>query len=103
MALSLVGRQPYMRVLTYENLLDETGREMHKSWGNAIELNEALDRMGADVMRWLYCEQNPAQELRFGYSLADDVKRRLLTVLYSASVFATYADTAGVDTPVAAR
>ncbi len=66
MAMALVGRQPYQSVLTYENLLDETGREMHKSWGNAIELNEALDRMGADVMRWLYCEQNPSQELRFG-------------------------------------
>jgi isoleucyl-tRNA synthetase len=97
MALSLVGRQPYMRVLTYENLLDETGREMHKSWGNAIELNEALDRMGADVMRWLYCEQNPAQELRFGYSLADDVKRRLLTFWNSVSFFATYANIAGFD------
>jgi isoleucyl-tRNA synthetase len=97
MALSLVERQPYMRVLTYENLLDETGREMHKSWGNAIELNEALDRMGADVMRWLYCEQNPAQELRFGYSLADDVKRRLLTFWNSVSFFATYANIAGFD------
>jgi isoleucyl-tRNA synthetase len=97
MALSLVGRQPYMRVLTYENLLDETGREMHKSWGNAIELNEALDRMGADVMRWLYCEQNPAQELRFGYSLADDVKRRLLTFWNSVSFFATYANIARFD------
>jgi isoleucyl-tRNA synthetase len=97
MALSLVGRQPYLRVLTYENLLDETGREMHKSWGNAIELNEALDRMGADVMRWLYCEQNPAQELRFGYSLADDVKRRLLTFWNSVSFFITYANIAGFD------
>ena len=97
MALSLFGRQPYMRVLTYENLLDETGREMHKSWGNAIELNEALDRMGADVMRWLYCEQNPAQELRFGYSLADDVKRRLLTFWNSVSFFATYANIAEFD------
>src|SRR5206468_2274629 len=84
-------------VLTYENLLDETGREMHKSWGNAIELNEALDRMGADVMRWLYCEQNPSQELRFGYSLADDVKRRLLTFWNSVSFFVTYANIAGFD------
>jgi isoleucyl-tRNA synthetase len=97
MAMALVGRQPYQSVLTYENLLDETGREMHKSWGNAIELNEALDRMGADVMRWLYCEQNPSQELRFGYSLADDVKRRLLTFWNSVSFFVTYANIAGFD------
>jgi len=102
MAMALVGRQPYRSVLTYENLLDEKGREMHKSWGNAIELNEALDRMGADVMRWLYCEQNPSQELRFGYSLADDVKRRLLTFWNSVSFFITYANIAGFDpsTPV---
>ena len=39
----------------YEKMLDETGREMHKSWGNAIELDDALERMGADVMRWLFC------------------------------------------------
>ena len=97
MAMALIGRQPYRSVLTYENLLDETGREMHKSWGNAIELNEALDRMGADVMRWLYCEQNPSQELRFGYSLADDVKRRLLTFWNSVSFFITYANIQGFD------
>ena len=97
MAIALVGRQPYRSVLTYENLLDETGREMHKSWGNSIELDEALDRMGADVMRWLYCEQNPSQELRFGYALADDVKRRLLTFWNSVSFFLTYASIAGFD------
>src|SRR5207249_1954518 len=79
-----------------------TGREMHKSWGNSIELDEALDRMGADVMRWLYCEQNPSQELRFGYSLADDVKRRLLTFWNSVSFFVTYANIAGFDPAVPA-
>src|SRR5438132_1626122 len=102
MAISLVGRQPYRSVLTYENLLDEHGREMHKSWGNAIELNEALERMGADVMRWLYCEQNPSQELRFGYALADDVKRRLLTFWNSVSFFVKYANVEGFDSSTAA-
>jgi isoleucyl-tRNA synthetase len=96
MAVTLDGRQPYRRVLTYENVLDETGREMHKSWGNAIELNEALERMGADAMRWVYCEQNPAQDLRFGYSLAEDVKRRLLTFWNSVGgFFIPYANIAG--------
>ncbi len=102
MAVTLDGRQPYRSVLTYENVVDETGREMHKSWGNAIDLNDALDRMGADVMRWLYCEQNPSQELRFGYSLADDVKRRLLTFWNSVSFFVTYANIAGFDPASAA-
>ena len=91
MAVTLDGRQPYRSVLTYEKVLDETGREMHKSWGNAIELNDALERMGADVMRWLYCEQNPSQDLRFGYGLAEDVKRRLLTLWNSARFLVDYA------------
>jgi len=97
MAVTLDGRSPYRSVLTYENLLDETGREMHKSWGNSIELNDALERMGADAMRWLYCEQNPSYELRFGYRLADDVKRRLLTFWNSVVFFVTYASIAGFE------
>ena len=95
MAVTLVGRQPYGRCLTYENVVDETGREMHKSWGNAIDLDDALERMGADTMRWLYCSQNPAQELRFGYGLAEEVKRRFLTFWNSVKFFVDYANTVG--------
>jgi isoleucyl-tRNA synthetase len=95
MAITLDGRQPYGRVLTYENVVDEDGREMHKSWGNAIDLDDALERMGADTMRWLYCSQNPAQELRFGYGLAEEVKRRFLTFWNSVKFFVDYANIAG--------
>ncbi len=92
MAVALDGRAPYRSVLTYEKVLDETGREMHKSWGNAIELNEALDRMGADVARWLFCAQAPSQPLRFGYGMADDVKRALLTLWNSVKFLVDYAN-----------
>jgi isoleucyl-tRNA synthetase len=95
MAIALDGRQPYGKVLTYEKVLDEDGREMHKSWGNAIELNDALERMGADVMRWLYCEQNPSQDMRFGYGPADEVKRRFLTFWNSVRFFIDYANIEG--------
>ena len=30
---------------------------MHKSWGNAIEFDEAAERMGVDVMRWMYARR----------------------------------------------
>jgi isoleucyl-tRNA synthetase len=70
---------------------------MHKSAGNSIELNDALDRMGADVARWLYCAQPSNQPLRFGYGLGDEVKRRLLTFWNSVSFFVTYASIAGFD------
>lgn len=90
MAVTLTGRSPYRRVLTYEKLLDETGREMHRSWGNAIESNEALEGMGADVMRWQFCEQNPSQNIKFGYGPAREVKRRLLTLWNSVSFLVAY-------------
>ncbi len=95
MSVTLVGRSPYRRVLTYEKLLDEHGREMHRSWGNSIDANEAFDRMGADVMRWLFCDVQPAQNLKFGYGPAGEVKRRLLTLWNSVSFFVTYANIEG--------
>jgi isoleucyl-tRNA synthetase len=92
MSMTLVGRSPYRRVLTYEKLLDETGREMHRSWGNSIDADEAFERMGADVMRWLFCDVPPAQNLKFGYGPARDVQRRLLTFWNSVSFLVTYAN-----------
>ena len=45
---------PFLRNFGYATLVAEDGRPMHKSWGNSIEFNEAADKMGVDVMRWLY-------------------------------------------------
>jgi isoleucyl-tRNA synthetase len=97
MAVTLTGVSPYRQVLTYERVFDEHGKAMHKSTGNAIELDEALDRMGADVMRWLYCAQTPSEPLRFGYALADDVKRRFLTFWNSTKFFVDYANIVGLE------
>jgi isoleucyl-tRNA synthetase len=91
MSMTLVGRLPYRAVLTYEKVRDETGREMHKSWGNAIDAQEALENMGADPVRWLFSGQNPGQNLNFGYGPANEVKRRLLTLWNSARFFVDYA------------
>jgi isoleucyl-tRNA synthetase len=99
MAVTLLGRSPYERVLAYERVRDEHGREMHKSTGNAIEANEAIERMGADVMRWLYSEQVPSQNINFGYGPADDVKRRLLTLWNSVRFFVDYANVQGDWSP----
>ena len=95
MSVTLVGRSPYQRVLTYEKLLDETGREMHRSWGNAIAVEEALERMGADVMRWQYCSQPPSQNLLFGYGPAHEIQRRLLTLWNSCKFLVDYANVDG--------
>jgi len=92
MSVALVGVAPYRCVLGYEKMLDEHGREMHGSLGNAIEADEALARMGADVMRWLYCRQPPTQNLRFGFGPAEEVKREFLTLWNSVRFFVDYAN-----------
>jgi isoleucyl-tRNA synthetase len=95
MSVVLDGRAPYERVLGHEDVRDEHGHEMHGSKGNTIEANEALERMGADVMRWMYCEQAPTQGVRFGYTPAGEIKRRLLTLWNSVAFLSTYANIEG--------
>jgi len=93
MATVLENSPPFKTCFSYALLLGEDGREMHKSWGNAIEFNEAADRMGVDVMRWLYCRQKPENNLLFGYGKADEVRRQFLIPLWNVySFFVTYAN-----------
>jgi isoleucyl-tRNA synthetase len=92
MSVTLEGRAPYERVLAYERVRDEHGREMHKSTGNAIAADDAIEQMGADVMRWMYSEQVPSQNLNFGYGPAHEIKRRLLTLWNSVKFFVDYAN-----------
>ena len=96
MATVIDRSNPTKQVFGYATLLAEDGREMHKSWGNAIEFNEAADKMGVDVMRWLYCNHKPENNLRFGYHRADEVRRRLLIPLWNVYNFlVTYANLDG--------
>jgi isoleucyl-tRNA synthetase len=83
---------PFLNLFGYATLLAEDGREMHKSWGNAIEFNEAADNMGADTMRWLFTSTKPEQNLRFGYTRGDETRRRFLIPLWNVySFFVSYA------------
>jgi isoleucyl-tRNA synthetase len=95
MSVVLDGRAPFRQVLGHEDVRDEHGHEMHGSRGNTIEAQEALSRMGADVMRWMYCEQAPTQGVKFGYTPAGEIKRRLLTLWNSVSFFVEYANIEG--------
>ena len=95
MSVVLVGRAPFKKVLGYEKMLDETGREMHGSWGNMITAEDAFARMGADVMRWQYCAQPPDRNLLFGFGPAEEIERELLTFWNSISFFVSYANIEG--------
>lgn len=93
MSTVLKDKEPFKTVLAHALVQDEKGEEMHKSKGNAIEFNEAAERMGVDVMRWLYLSQNPANNLNFGYHLADETRRRFHLLLWNIySFFVTYAN-----------
>ena len=87
---------PFLNLFGYSTLLAEDGREMHKSWGNSIEFNEAADQMGADTMRWLYASCKPEQNLRFGFHVGDETRRRFLIPLWNVySFFVSYANLDG--------
>lgn len=87
---------PFLINFGYGTLVAEDGRPMHKSWGNSIEFNEAADKMGVDVMRWLYALQNPEKDLLFGYHRGDEARRQFLIPLWNVySFFVTYANLDG--------
>ncbi|HTK23424.1 MAG TPA: isoleucine--tRNA ligase [Gaiella sp.] len=95
MSVALTGKAPFTRVLGYEKMLDEKGREMHSSWGNTIDAPDAFARMGADVMRWQFCAQPPDRNLLFGFGPAHEIQRRLLTLWNSATFLVQYANVEG--------
>ena len=86
----LEGCPPSKTIFGYATVVDEKGEEMHKSKGNAIWFNEAVEEIGADVMRWMYARQNPAYNLRFGFNVAREIKRKLLVLENSYKFFETY-------------
>ncbi len=89
---------PFKTLLGHALVRDEQGREMHKSLGNAILFNDAAERMGVDAMRWIFCRQNPVNNLNFGYVAADQVKRKVFNTWWNVySFFVSYARTDDFD------
>jgi isoleucyl-tRNA synthetase len=97
MSVTLTGRAPYRTVVAHERVLGADRREMHKSWGNAIWFDEAVDGMGPDVIRYLFASQSVAEPVRFGYEAAREVKRKFLTLWNVHGLFVTYAN---IDRPL---
>ncbi len=83
---------PAKTIFGFALVRDEKGEEMHKSKGNAIEFDTAAEKIGAELMRWMYVRQNPACNLNFSWKLAEETKRKLLTLWNSFVFFKTYTD-----------
>lgn len=92
MATQLENSRPFKVVLGHALVKDEKGEEMHKSKGNAIWFDEAVEKMGADVTRWLYMTHNPEINVNFGYRTADQTRRQFHILLWNIyRFFVTYA------------
>ncbi|HJS29296.1 MAG TPA: class I tRNA ligase family protein, partial [Anaerolineales bacterium] len=96
MATVIDNSPPFLENFGYAQLFAEDGRAMHKSWGNMIEFNEAADKMGVDVMRWLFCAHKPENNLLFGYTRGDEIRRQVIIPLWNVyNFFVTYANLDG--------
>lgn len=95
MSTALEDEAPFKNVLGFGTLLAEDGKEMHKSSGNSIEFNEGADKIGVDVMRWMYARSNPSENMLFGYKIGDEVRRSFLLMIWN--IYRFYVDYATLD------
>ena len=103
MSATLERTEPFKACFTYALLRDEHGAEMHKSKGNAIWFDAAADKMGVDVMRWMYLRHTPANNLNFGYAPGDEVRRQFHIPIWNVySFFVNYANIDGWQPPAGA-
>jgi isoleucyl-tRNA synthetase len=67
------GEAPYRQVITNGWTLDEKGKAMHKSAGNAVAPATVVDRYGADVLRLWVGSTNYFEDVRLGENILKQV------------------------------
>ncbi|MBR5619070.1 MAG: isoleucine--tRNA ligase [Clostridia bacterium] len=95
MSVVLEDRAPYERVLSYNSVVAEDGSRFSKT-GFMIRFDEAAEKIGADTVRYLYAGAPVANDVRFGYNLGDEARRKLLGFYNIYTFFDTYAS---IDKP----
>lgn len=90
MSTVLEGRAPYERVLSYSTVISEDGSKFSKT-GFMIKFDEAAEKIGADTVRYLYAGAPVTNDVRFGYNLGDEARRKLLSFWNIFTFFDTYA------------
>jgi len=96
MSVVLEDRAPYDRVLSYNTVVSEDGSKFSKT-GFMIKFDEAAEKIGADTIRYMYAGAPVANDVRFGYNLGDEARRKLLSFWNIFTFFNTYAQ---IDKPV---
>ena len=92
MSTMMENKPPFKTLLGHALVRDENGQEMHKSSGNCIWFDEAVEEMGADIMRWIYCSQDPTVNLNFGFGPGKQVRGKFYNTFWQTyAYFCNYA------------
>lgn len=84
------GKAPYKRVLSTGHILDEEGRKMSKSKGNALNPVDIVDKFGADAFRWaLLADSAPWNNKRFSERVVIEAKSKVIDTLVNTHGFYT--------------
>ncbi len=99
MSTVLKKTNPFQTVLGYELACGLDGQIMHKSNPKTfISFDDAAEKAGSDVLRWIFATQNPEKRLLFGWSVADETRRRFHLILWNVyNFFVTYANIDSFD------
>ncbi len=84
----LFNKAPYENVIVLGHVQDENGQKMSKSKGNAVDPFDALEKMGADAIRWyFYTSSAPWIPKRFGENAVMEGQRKFLGTLWNTYAF----------------
>jgi valyl-tRNA synthetase len=82
--LELIGLDPYSDVLIHSTLLNPEGKRMSRTYGTAIDPEEALEPYGADATRYGLLKVTSSQDPRFSFGTIEE-GRKLANKLWNAS------------------
>jgi isoleucyl-tRNA synthetase len=84
---ALFDRPAFRRVLVNGMVLDENGRKMSKSKGNAVDPLELLNQVGGDAVRWTFLAVDFTEPMRFTPAMVQTGGARFLRTLHNVAAF----------------
>ena len=84
----IFNKAPYKNVIVLGHVQDENGQKMSKSKGNAVDPFEALEKYGADAIRWyFYINSAPWLPNRFHGKAVTEGQRKFMGTLWNTYAF----------------
>jgi len=84
----LFNKAPYKNVIVLGHVQDENGQKMSKSKGNAVDPFDALEKYGADAIRWyFYVNSAPWLPNRFHGKAVVEGQRKFMGTLWNTYAF----------------